>query len=263
MLDLLKERHSHLVLGIDEVEALIRKEGSTPLYNLLRAQEVEEARISMICILRGPECYDVLKALDASTYSLLHHNVVNLSSYTATQLHDILLQRVEEAFKEGTVGPSVIEFISDIAGEYGNARYAIELLERAGIYADMERSREVLPKHVRLARTTLPPELRKDVLLTLDSHECMVLLALARRLRDQTIDYVTMGELKQEYEVVCEEYGRRALGYTQFWKRLKNMVDLGVITAKASGKGFKGRTTLISLPTPPELLEDVFRKLLP
>ena len=251
LIRVLEERNAHLILALDELEALIRREGSTFLYNLLRVQEVRsdsEPRLSVICVFRDPECEPVLRGLDRSVSSMLEPNTIHLGPYTSDQLRGILEARVHEAFKEGAVSAEAIELIGDVVGGIGDARYAIQLLERAGIAADLRSSSKVMPEHVREARIDLPPDFRKDVIWSLALHEKLMLLALARGLEQSAGAYLTMGDLRKGYCVVCEEYAKKPLGYTQFWKGLRDLSTIGVVLEKKSGAGYKGKTTFLNTP---------------
>src|SRR3989442_5702522 len=88
---------------------------------------------------------------DRSTLSTLQRNVIRLDRYTINQLESILRERVELGFKEGTISEEVVEFIADLAAPACDARYAIELVCRAGKYAGTATSREVTAGHVRAA----------------------------------------------------------------------------------------------------------------
>ncbi len=257
LMQMLDEKNAHLVLALDELEALIRKEGSDPLYSLTRIQENRPGapqRLSLICIFREPDCEDAMKQIDKSTLSTLQSNIVYLKEYDSPQLRDILELRVKEAFKEYAVQPETVGLIADIAGEFGDARYAIELLERSGVFADAGQFREVLPSHVRKAKAELPPEIRKEYLQYTTLHEKLILLAIARYLERKELDYMTMGELKENYNVICEEYLEKPRAYTQFWKYVKGLSDSGMISTKMYEKGFRGKTTLIGLMIPADLL---------
>jgi cell division control protein 6 len=74
-------------------------------------------------------------------------------------------------------------------------------------------------------------------------------------LRDRA--YATTGEVEKSYGVVCEEYEEKQYGHTQLWDNIKELNILGLIGAKKSGKGFAGKTTLISIPDiPTNVLEE-------
>lgn len=265
LLQVLDAKNAYLLLALDELEALIRREGPNPLYNLTRIQEAKletNQRMSMICIFREPECEEIIKLLDKSTLSTLQRNIIQLTGYAPTELKDILEYRIREAFKENVVRQETTNLISDIASAFGDARYAIEMLERAGVFADAERCREVLPSHVRKARADLPPEIRKEYLRSLSLHERLILLAVARRLEQSELDYMTMGELEEDYRVICEECQEKPRGYTQFWKYVKEISDTGMASTKISGEGFRGKTTLIGLLVPADHLKRELEKLM-
>ena len=138
LMDMLDDKNMHLILALDEVEHLIRTEGSTPIYNLTRIQEErvgKPIRLSLIFILREME---YLEKLDKSTIDTLQRNIIKLDKYNPQQLIDILKDRINLAFKENTVTDDALELVADVGGESGDARYSIELLWRAGKYADSE-----------------------------------------------------------------------------------------------------------------------------
>lgn len=260
LLKALDERNVHLIIALDELEALIEKEGPDPLYSLTRYQEsrIGPSRISVICIFREPECEKALELVDKSTLSTIELNTIHLEPYKPTELRDILNQRVKEAFREGAVEPETTELISDIAD--GNARYAIELLRLAGHIADHYRSSRVLPSHVREAQIEHLPGLETD-LLSLNLHEKLTLLALARFFEERKErGYMTMGELVDHYRIVCEEHKVKPLGYTQFWKSLRQLSYRGILSTKISGEGYKGKTSLISLLVRPDRLKTKIEK---
>ncbi len=74
------------------------------------------------------------------------------------QLIDILSQRVSMAFELGAVEEDVVDLIAELAfTETGNARFGIELLWRAGKYADAQEAGMVEPECVRMAVSNIVP----------------------------------------------------------------------------------------------------------
>ena len=252
LMQILDEENAYLILALDELEALILSDGSDPLYNLTRVQEERlkaPQRLSLICILRQPE---YLEKLDPSTRSTLQRNVIHLKEYSKPQLEDILNDRVNLAFRQGTVSTQTMNLVAESAySEGGNARYAIELLWRAGKYADASEMREVSPECVRRAAVSVYPVVRKDLISSLRLHEKLFLLGVARRFKQTDAAYVSMGEAEDAYAIVCEEYDEERRGHTQLWKYVKQLSASGVIETKVSGEGQRGKTTLISLPRVP------------
>ncbi len=252
LLDQLEEKNIYMVLALDEAEALIKTEGSTSLYNLTRIQEERpgrQARLSLIVILR--EAVKYLEELDKSTQSTLQRNIIRCEHYTSPQLEEILRERIELSFKEATVPEALVSFIADIASRNGDARYAIELLWRAGKYADSEESKELTPDHIRTAASSLFPVLRTEYAQYWNTHEKLILLSLAKALERTGEAYATMGEVEVGYRVECEQYHEEARAHTQVWKYVQNLSATGVISAHPSTEGYRGKTTLLGLINAP------------
>jgi len=60
-----------------------------------------------------------------------------------------------------------------------------------------------------------------------------------------------MGEIEEVYRIVCEELREAPRAHTQVWKFIRELSASGIIEAKKSGKGIRGRTTLIGLTSAP------------
>src|SRR2546430_13937493 len=101
----------------------------------------------------------------------------------------------------GTVDDDLIDLIADIASEFGDARYAIELLEKAGMLADEEREEEVAAEHVRGAKAHVHPIDVEERLGLLDVPKRLALLAIARESRQKA--YITTGDAAEAYALVC------------------------------------------------------------
>ncbi|UCE95570.1 MAG: ORC1-type DNA replication protein [Candidatus Bathyarchaeota archaeon] len=249
LIQILDTQNVHLIVTLDELESLIQNEGSEPLYKLSRIEETRPKtprRLSLICILRE---LDWLNKLDASTRSTLQSNIIQLDAYTKTQLKDILNDRITLAFKPGTTPVETIEFAAELGTEEGgNARYAIELIWRAGKYADTEGDKEVSPEHVRRAVETVYAGIRRDEIAALDLHKKLFLLGISRRFQLTKGAYLSMGEAEEAYTIVCEEFDKKPRGHTQLWKYAKELSNLGIIKAEPSTSGQRGKTTLIGLP---------------
>ncbi|MFB0514619.1 MAG: hypothetical protein ACETVQ_03480, partial [Candidatus Bathyarchaeia archaeon] len=218
-------------------------------------------RLSLIGILR--EIKDLDK-LDPSTRSTLQRNIVHLKEYSKPQLRDILDDRVTWAFKEDTVPSQTLDLTTEAATlEGGDARHAIELLWRAGKYADTERSKEVLPEHVRKAASSVYPVVRKDAIAMLGLHEKLFLLGIARRFKLTDAAHISIGEAEEAYAIVCEEHDEKRRKHTQLWKYAKVLSALDIIETQPSSLGRRGKTTLLSLPRIPasELEQELSRVL--
>ena len=227
-LQVLEEEQAFVILALDEFDSLIEKEGSDAVYKLTRLAEMQQGkpqRISFIFIQRD---LSPLKDLDDSARSTLQRNIVNLKRYSKEPLTDILNDRVNMAFELSAVPEDVVGLIAELAAtETGNARFGIELLWRAGKYADAQDSSRVEPECVRQAVSAIIPSVKRSELGNLGLHEKMFLLAVARYFKDNQEAFATLSEIEQAYGVICEEYEEKPYSHTQLWKYLQRFVSTG------------------------------------
>jgi cell division control protein 6 len=247
-MQILDDEKAYAILTLDEFESLVLREGSDAVYQLTRLQEARHEmlqRLSLICILRDAS---VIDRLDASTRSTLQSNVINLAEYSKQQLVDILSQRVIMAFKPLAVPEETIDMVAELArSENGNARFGIELLWRAGKYANAESLGFVSAESVRRAASSIVPAARKSDLTYLSLHEKMLLLGVSRLFRDSHRAQVSLTEAEQAYMIACEEYGAKPHSHTQVWKYMQTISSMGLVSTEVSSHGPRGRSTLVYL----------------
>jgi cell division control protein 6 len=252
LLQILDEENAYVILALDEFESLVERENSEAVYKLTRLQEIRQdkpQRLSLICILRDLK---VIEQLDASTRSTLQSNIISLVEYSKQQLIAIFNDRVSLAFKSLTVPEDTISLTAKIAfSEGGNARFGIELLWRAGKYADAEDLDVVTPECVRKAVSSVIPTIRKSDLASLSFHEKLFLLGIARIFKEGQKAHISLTDAEQAYAVVCEEFNMKPHSHTQLWKYLQTLSDVGIVETEVSAAGNRGRSTLIYLPRIP------------
>lgn len=252
LLQVLDEQEAFLILTLDEFESLIRREGSEAVYKLTRLQEIrvnKPQRISLICILRNLKA---VEELDTSARSTLQSNIIQLEPYSKQQLVDIFNERVSLAFKPFAVPEGTVSLTAQLAfSENGNARFGIELLWRAGKYADAEDSDTVTPECIRKAASNIYAVVRKSDLISLSLHEKLFLLGIARFFKATDKAYASLSQTEEAYGVVCEGFDVQPHSHTQLWKYLQVFSDLGIAKTEVSASGSRGRSTLISLPRIP------------
>ncbi|MEM1566794.1 MAG: ORC1-type DNA replication protein [Candidatus Bathyarchaeia archaeon] len=249
-LQVLDENNAYVLLTLDEFESLVERDGSEAVYKLTRLQEArlgKPQRVSLIGVLKSLKALD---CLDASTKSTLQSNIIKLERYSKEQLVDIINDRVALAFKPLTVPEETVDLIAELASsEGGNARFAIELLWRAGKYADAEELGVVLPECVRKAVSSIFAIVKKSDLAALSLHEKLFLLGVARFFKENTDRaYASLTEVEKAYAIVCEEFNVQPHTHTQLWKYLQTFSALGILKKSVSTTGQRGRTTLIYLP---------------
>lgn len=252
----LEKEKAHLIVVLDEVDVLLKKAKSSDIiYHFSRFNEegIEAKKLLSLILVSQKNVMDMLDSPSLSTFK--RGNIVKLGKYSRDELMAIVEQRIELAFHPDAVDLGVNELISDIASEWGDARYAIELLEKSGMLADENKEQLVSPENVRAAKAETYSTITESKLADLDKNRKLILIAISRSLKKKV--YATTGDAEKMYALVCEEFDEKKLGHTQFWKYLKELDDIGIIQAKKSSKGLVGTTTLISLPDiPAKVLEE-------
>ena len=156
------------------------------------------------------------------------------------------------------------------AQESGDARYALDLLLKAGDVADSEGSSKITEEHLQKARKTAEDDKVFEAISKLPEHQKVVLYAIAllttdsakyQRLDGSTDDKVLFsGEVYEKYERVCHSVGKDPRSARWCREYINELDMLGLITTSVSGKGVRGNTTLIRLTFAPEKVKKAVEK---
>jgi cell division control protein 6 len=253
----LQRKNAQLLLVLDEVDALLKKSGSNLIYDFTRFHDetMKTGNPVSIIMISQKDAFSEMETAALSTFK--RSNLIVLNKYTRDELYDIIQQRVDLAFHANTVHAESIDLIADIAGEFGDARFSIELLWKAGMYADEKHEKHLIPEHVRAAKAETYSVVTETKLKLLGKHHLLTLLSITKRLQKDSIAYANTGEVEKTYAITCEEYNEEARAHTMFWNYLKEIEQAGFIKLKPSGKGQLGTSQLISLPDiPAKVLRD-------
>jgi len=257
----LEKRKVHLVIVLDEADVLLKKAGPDIIYKLTRfgEEKVDGRELVSLMLISQKNIFELLDASSTSTFK--RTNVVEFGKYSSDELRDIVKTRAELAFHDGAIDDDAISLIAEVSSEWGDARFAIEILEKAGMLADEESAGRISVEHVRGAKAEAYSSITESKLAGLDRHQKLSLLGIARASRGKA--YVTTGETESAYKVACEEYSEKPRAHTAFWGLLKDLDMLGVVSAKKSGPGISGKTTVITLlDIPAKVLEQRMRQML-
>lgn len=257
----LEKRKVHLVIVLDEADMLLKKAGADIIYKLTRfgEEKIDAKELVSVVLISQKNVYDMLDAASASTFK--RTNVIEFGKYSVEELRDIVSSRAELALHDGAIDKDSVDLIAEVSSEWGDARFAIEILEKAGMLSDEEGSGKISVEHVRAAKAEAYSSITESKLAGLERHQKLTLLAIARASRGKA--YITTGETESAYKVACEEYDEKARAHTAFWGLLKDLDMLGVVSAKKSGPGISGKTTVITLlDIPAKVLEQRMRQML-
>ena len=231
-----------LLLVLDEV-AHSYANIERAIYALLRFHEYtrRENPISLILISSKP----VFELFDDSIRSIFKKNILTFRPYSEKELFDILKSRLPLALVPNAIDDETLALIARSAARSGDARRAIEMLELSSRGAESEGSPQILAEHVRSAGASIEPSMERSDFDMMPKHELLVLLGLARELRKNV--ETTTGAGRLAYAVACEERRLKPVGQTQYWKYVKKLEALGLVSTRASSGPRRGKTTLISL----------------
>ena len=231
----LRDEKKYVVISIDEVDYFYVRSKEPLLYNLTRLPELHPGEpspiIGEIFISRDLSFHS---RLDPSEISTLGRGVIEFPRYTNQHITDILNQRMREAFKVGVVDQGVLEFISDVTARSpvnGDVRVALDLLLYAGIFAENQGHVRVLPDHARKVFSQTHPSITSQDILDLNEHEKLVLFGLIRTLLSKKTSYVRLNEIRDGYNLLCEEYALKPLHEIE--GSLQDLCDRGIVDMKS------------------------------
>jgi len=242
----IEKNKSRVIIVLDEADIMLKKSPNL-IYQLSRFSEESINRsVSLSIIMISQEnIFDLLDDASASTFR--RSNAIRFNKYTRNELRSIVEIRVEEALSTGSMNIDAIDLIADISSEWGDARRAIELLDKAARIGEESDNGVVTAEEVRAANAmTHGSAALESKLSFLDMNHKITLLSIARSIKSKA--YVNIGASEKTYGVVCEEYNMQARKHTQYWTYVQDLEKAGLVITKVETEGNAGRTTLISLP---------------
>ncbi len=245
------EQGNYLILTVDEID--IVKDLSDLIYTISRINdEVKRGGLSIIGISNK---LSFKQNLDPRSRSSLFEEEVIFPPYNASQLRQILEQRVELGFVKDKVSPSAISYIAAItAQENGDARYALKLLLKAGEIAEEEEKR-VEEEHVKKAIDFVEYDLASQGIKTLPVNQQILLYAIAKMTQNKTMriikdegnSYFFSGDVYEYYTKVSKKLNKKPKSSRWYREYINELENLGLISTLFTSKGIRGHTKLIRL----------------
>lgn len=252
ILNMLSERQEYAIVGLDDFHYFASIAGAEAVYFLARSYDAYEGLKHLNYIFISNDT-SKLSFLDPITEGYLLKHFVKLEPYSSTQLYDILKYRATLSLRNGAYDEEVLKMIADYEGVdkggSGNARHALEILLVAGDIAEKEGAGKIALEHVRKAIASYSRDIiaASEAIRYAPLHELLVLLAIVRLLRKTGKQFVKMGDVEEEYRGVCEVIGEQPRKHTQVYEYVQNLAKTGIVQTSPSGKGLRGRSTLISV----------------
>ena len=262
MKNILDTNNIHVILALDEINYLNLKENNLVyILNRLNDDSMEcNSRISIIGIEKN---MTFIQNLDLSTISSFQYNIIALKPYAPDQIFDILSFRANLALKNESYTPDTLRYISKIAAKNGDMRYSLEILYKAGKYADQHNLSNITPECIRHAQECTVENFDFNSLKLLTRNEKAVLLAISRSLSSTNASSLEINDVKQIYSLICEEEDLDILKRSQFYSTLNRLKELEYITITPPISKKQGNNSIISVDNiPVQLLEKELVKML-
>jgi len=231
----LRDEDKYLIVSFDEIDYFCKRSKEHVVYDLTRLNEIEPDRpchvLGVVFIARDLSFHNILEPSELST---LGKRIIELPRYSSDQIRDILLDRVEMAFKPGRISDDVLDFISDVAAKppiNGDVRVALDLLLYSGNLAENQGFERVLPDHVRKVYGETYPRITTEDVLNLDVHGKLVLLGLVRALLKNQTSYAGLREVREAYRIVCEEHNVKPVEDVE--EHIQDLIDRGLVEMKS------------------------------
>ncbi len=238
-----------MLIVLDEVDSLIKRGSTDLIYQITRFSDDDYNKVSLSLILISQE-YVLNKIDKASLSTFKSANTIRFRKYNKEDLVAITASRAKLALVDGTFDDEIVDFIADIAADTGDARVAIDLLDKSARFAENGSAGAIMAEDVRSAKNLMYNLVSASNLRQFGMNKLLVLLAVSRCIKNKT--YVSQKAVENTYAVVCEEYETPAKGHTQFWSYIIAMEKEGFIkTFKQFDQAEGAIVKYISLPDIP------------
>ncbi len=268
-LDWIEGDGKHAVIVLDEIDTV--KDLDNLVYTFTRSNDdLKSGSLTMLGISNKISFKD---RLDPRSKSALYETEIVFPPYNSSQLQTILMQRAAKCFNEGIVDESAVNLAAAIASqETGDARYALKLLQKAGDVANDSKTNKVTDKEVEFARKIVDEDIAVEAISTLPEQQQLALYAVSSvslhgsrysRLSDNNgKDSMLLGEAYETYCASCKKFGRQSRSSRWFKEYLNELELLGLVGTTDSGKGIRGRSTLVKIDYPAARVKEIVEKLL-
>lgn len=233
LIEAMKKTNKSLVICLDEVDQLVKKDESA-LYDLLRLNQYVTNPIVLVMI---SNYRDIFAEIEPRIKSSLNIEEIEFKPYNLQEMKDILHERCEYAFRPGVMEEGVILLCANHAiNKGGDVRIGLECLRKAARTSEEENSDKIKVSHLKqILNETGPVKLKimKDNLTGVKKNIVDLLSEL---------EEVTSTEFHKKY---IEKFGQ----ISQFGlrKHIIHLENIGVIKTKESREETRGRKYFISL----------------
>ena len=233
LIETLKKSNKSLVVCLDEVDQLVKKDEKA-LYDLLRLNQYVDNPIGLVMI---SNYRDIFINVEPRIKSSLSIEGVEFKSYSLQEMKDILMERCKHAFRSGVLQEGVIHICANHAvNKSGDVRVGLECLRRAARICEEEGSDKITVNHVKKVLKGVGPVKLNLMKENLEGVKKNIVELLSGEKQ------ITSTELYRKYVKKFGKMSRQA-----FRKHVKHLEDIGMLRVKMDRKETRGRKYFISL----------------
>ncbi len=247
---------------LDEVDVLFSTHGRDIIYQMTRMDGLKEgASLSVIMISQKPLSSLPMDSASLSTFG--RATSIDFNSYGRDDLRAIAEQRARLALYPGVIDDGCLDLIAKAAEPYGDARFALEMLEKAANLAETKGDTVIRAEYLQKASGEVHSDYSETKMEDLDTGKLLALLSVARSLFKN--DSVTLTHAEGTYAAACEEFDLPVRKHTQYYTYVKALSSMGFVHMEVRNESGGGRTILLSLTSIPardlaSLVEDLIAK---
>jgi len=233
LIEVLKKKNKSLVIGLDEIDQLVKKDDSA-LYDLLRINQYVNSPVGLVMISNYD---DIFAAVEPRIKSSLDIKEIKFKSYSLQEMKDILNERCKEVFRAGVVQDGVVLLCANHAvNRGGDVRVGLECLRKAAKVCEEEDNDKIIVKHVK----KILPDVKSVKLGIMQDRLEGIDKNIVELLKGK--DEITFTEFEEGYNKTYEP-----LSHTSLKEHLDDLENIGLVGMDESRKGTQGRKCYISL----------------
>jgi len=233
LIEVLKRKNKSIIIGLDEIDQLVKKDDSA-LYDLLRINQYVTTPVGLVMISNYD---DIFATVEPRIKSSLDTKEIKFKGYSLQEMKNILKKRCKDAFRLGVVQEGVILLCANHAvNRGGDVRVGMECLRKAAKICEEQGGDKLLVEHV------------KKILPEVKSVKVQIMQD-----RLEGIDKNIVELLKNKKEVVFSEFEKdynqnyEPLSHTSLKQHVDYLESTGLVKTQESRKGSQGRKCYLSL----------------
>jgi len=233
LIEVLKKKNKSLIIGLDEIDQLVKKDDSA-LYDLLRINQYIDTSIGLVMISNYD---DIFATVEPRIKSSLDTEEIKFKGYSLQEMKNILKKRCEDVFRLGVVQEGVVLLCANHAvNRGGDVRVGLECLRRAAKVCEDQGDDKLRVEHV------------KKILSDVKSVKLQIMQDRVEGI-DKNIVELLKGGKKIIFTEFEKEYNKNyePLSDASLRKHVEYLESVGLVKTEENRRGSQGRKCYLSL----------------